>query len=174
MWKRIVPTCLFHGNSSRALLWTGTGLTCSKALMGQIARVETLSLSLALSLRASSCSTDRRHLWFVAQIATNSWQVFAAFFLFPPPPSSFLSVLFLLFLFFFFPLLLTGRSLLGGMSLFYRGRNRGESQCFTTVGEASSLRSVKYILLCVISCYYRLCNVVQLENFSLITRVLYN
>ena len=83
-----------------SVIMNGYGLTCSKALMGQIARVETLSLSVAASAGAS-CSTDRRHLWFVAQIATNSWQVFAGFFSSSPLYLS-LDALSLLFLFFFF------------------------------------------------------------------------
>lgn len=40
---RADATCLFHGNSSRAFIMNGYSPTCSKAPMGQIARVETLS-----------------------------------------------------------------------------------------------------------------------------------
>ena len=106
-----------------------------------------LSLFLSPSLRAPSCSTDRRHLWFVAQITTNSWQVFAAFFLSPSlPPLPFSRCCFYYFFFFFFSSFDGSFLARRNVSVLSGAQQGRESHCFTTVGEASSLhRSVCYV-----------------------------
>lgn len=92
--------------------------TCSKAPMGQIARVETLPLSLTSRAAQPTRPPSLIHRGDRPRTAGNFSLLFSLFSLFfiPPPFSS--SFPFLLSFSLFFPSL-------GWMSLFYSGRNKG-------------------------------------------------